>query len=293
MTRLADMALYEAKARGRNTYTFFHASMEEEARRRNELIADFHGAVERGEFELHYQPLVSTTSRQVTGAESLIRWQHPRLGTLPPVEFVPLAEESGHILPMGRWVLREACRTAMTWPTHLRVAVNLSALHFSSPTLIDDVRRALGESGLSPHRLELEITESLVMRNLAAARVTLRKVRALGVRVALDDFGTGYSSLSNLRALPLDTIKIDGAFVRDLGSDSQAVAVVTAVVGLAKALKMTITAEGVETDTQLDVLIGLGVDDAQGYLLARPAPAADFAGIVDGWVSGRAAASVE
>ncbi len=293
MTRLADMALYEAKARGRNTYTFFHASMEEEARRRNELIADFHGAVERGEFELHYQPLVSTTSRQVTGAESLIRWQHPRLGTLPPVEFVPLAEESGHILPMGRWVLREACRTAMTWPTHLRVAVNLSALHFSSPTLIDDVRRALGESGLSPHRLELEITESLVMRNLAAARVTLRKVRALGVRVALDDFGTGYSSLSNLRALPLDTIKIDGAFVRDLGSDSQAVAVVTAVVGLAKALKMTITAEGVETDTQLDVLIGLGVDDAQGYLLARPAPAADFAGIVDGWVSGRAGASVE
>jgi len=287
MTRLADMALYDAKARGRNTYAFFHGSMEEAARRRNELIADLHGAVTRGEFELHYQPLVSTTTAQPVGAESLIRWRHPRLGLLPPVEFVPLAEESGHILLIGRWVLREACRTAAGWPGHLRVAVNLSALHFSSPTLIEDVRRALVDNALAPHRLELEITESLVMRNLAAARSTLRQVRALGVRVALDDFGTGYSSLSNLRALPLDTIKVDGAFVRDLATDDQAVAVVSAVVGLAKALRMTITAEGVESEAQLAVLTRFGVEDAQGYLLARPLPAAAFAAAVDAWRPGR------
>ena len=290
MTRLADMALYDAKARGRNTYAFFHVSMEEAARRRNELIADLHGAVERNEFELHYQPLVRARSGALTGAESLIRWKHPRLGLLAPTEFVALAEESGHILPVGCWVLREACRTAATWPGDLRVAVNLSALQFSSPTLIDDVRRALSASGLPPYRLELEITESLVMRNLAGARATLGQVRALGVRVALDDFGTGYSSLSNLRALPFDTIKIDGAFVRDLGSDSQAVAVVQAVVGLAKALRMTITAEGVESAAQLEVLTRLGVHDAQGYLLARPAPAAEFGALVEGWTARTAAA---
>ncbi|MEZ5421431.1 MAG: EAL domain-containing protein, partial [Vicinamibacterales bacterium] len=244
MARLADMALYEAKARGRNTYAFFHASMEEAARRRNELVADLQGAADRGEFEVYYQPLVSAATGAPTGAESLIRWNHPRLGFLPPAEFVPLAEESGHILPIGHWVLREACRTAAAWPGDLRVAVNLSTLQFASPGLIDDVRRTLEVSGLAPHRLELEITESLVMRNLNAARATLRQLRTLGVRVALDDFGTGYSSLSNLRALPLDTIKIDGAFVRDLGSDSQAVAVIQAVVGLAKALQVTVTAEG-------------------------------------------------
>ena len=283
MTRLADMALYDAKARGRNTYAFFHASMEEAARRRNELMADLHGAVDRREFELQFQPLVNATTHQVTGAESLVRWRHPRLGLLSPGEFVPLAEESGHILAMGHWVLRDACRHAAGWPSHLRVAVNLSTLQFSSPTLIDDVRRALADSGLAPQRLELEITESLVIRNLAAARLTLTKLRALGVRVALDDFGTGYSSLSNLRALPLDAIKLDGAFVHDLGVDDQAVAVVRAVVGLAKALQMTVTAEGVETEAQLAALTALDVDDAQGYLLARPAPAATFLPLLAAW----------
>ncbi|MEZ5292747.1 MAG: EAL domain-containing protein [Vicinamibacterales bacterium] len=290
MTRLADMALYEAKAQGRNTFMFFHASMEEAARRRVELIGALHGAVERGEFELHYQPLVNPAAGTLSGAESLIRWRHPDGGVIQPADFVALAEESGHILPIGRWVLREACRTAAAWPEGLRVAVNLSALHFSSPSLVDDVCHALDTAGLAPRRLELEITESLVMRNLTAARATLDQLRALGVRIALDDFGTGYSSLSHLRRLPLDTIKIDGAFVRDLGHDTQALAVVRAAVGLAQALHMTVTAEGVETTAQFEVLKRLGIDDAQGFLLARPMPSGAFQALAADWGLDRAAA---
>ena len=283
MTRLADMALYEAKARGRNTYVFFHASMEEEARRRVQLIADLHGAVERGEFELFFQPLVSARTQVLTGAESLIRWNHPERGRIAPAEFVPLAEESGHIVAIGQWVLHEACRTAAEWPEHLRVAVNLSALQFSSPHLLDDVRAALAAGGLAAGRLEVEITESLVMRHMHAARTTLHEVRALGVRVTLDDFGTGYSSLSHLRALPIDTLKVDRAFIGDLVVGGESHAIVSAIVGLAKALRLTVTAEGVESDAQLAALTALGIDDAQGFLLARPMPADDFTAFMTVW----------
>ena len=288
MTRLADMALYEAKARGRNTYAFFHASLEEEARRRVQLIADLHGAVDRGEFELFFQPLVCAKTSALTGAESLIRWNHPQRGRIGPAEFVPLAEESGHILAIGQWVLREACRTAACWPEHLRVAVNLSALHFASPHLLDDVRAALADGGMAPQRLEVEITESLVMRNMHVARTTLQQVRALGVRVTLDDFGTGYSSLSHLRALPIDTLKVDRAFIADLDGGGESRAIVSAIVGLARAMQLTVTAEGVETEGQMAALTALGIDDAQGYLLARPMPADDFTAFLTVW-RGRAA----
>jgi EAL domain-containing protein (putative c-di-GMP-specific phosphodiesterase class I) len=179
--------------------------------------------------------------------------------------------------------LREACRTAAEWPEHLRVAVNLSALHFSSLHLLDDVRDALLEGGLAPGRLEVEITESLVMRNMHAARTTLHQVRALGVRVTLDDFGTGYSSLSHLRALPIDTLKVDRAFIGDLEAGGESHAIVSAIVGLAKALRLTVTAEGVESDAQLASLTALGIDDAQGYLLARPMPADDFTAFMTVW----------
>lgn len=283
LSRLADMALYAAKAGGRNTYRFFEGEMEEAARRRLDLLTDLHAAVSENRLELHFQPLIRVATERIVGAEALLRWNHPTRGYIPPSEFVPLAEESGLIAPIGQWVVREACSAALQWPSELRVAVNLSPMQFSSATLADELRSILAETGLAPSRLELEITESLLIDDDRSARAMLESLRALGVRVALDDFGTGYSSLAYLRRYPLDALKIDGAFVASLDDEPQSGAVVRAIVQLAHALDMDVTAEGVETAAQFVRLKGLGCTDAQGFLLGRPMPRAALPEFFERW----------
>jgi len=268
--RLADMALFAAKAQGRNTYRVFDPGMEDAARRRMVLMADLHAAVAGGQLSLQYQPLVDFGSTRVAGAEALLRWRHPTRGFVPPAEFIPLAEESGLIVEIGRWVLERACETACGWPSHMRVAVNLSAIQFASPTFTDELCVVLEESGLPPHRLELEITESLLIHDQKAAVATLDRLHAMGVRVALDDFGTGYSSLAYLKRFPFDALKIDGAFVRSLDDDGASSAVVRAIVDLARALRMGVTAEGIETPQQFRALRDLGCTEGQGYFCGRP-----------------------
>jgi EAL domain-containing protein (putative c-di-GMP-specific phosphodiesterase class I) len=214
---------------------------------------------------------------QVLGFEALVRWQHADRGMVSPAEFIPVAEETGQIIPLGNWVLREACRQAAAWPTPARVAVNLSAVQFRSQSVIDMVDEALRDSQLPPERLEIEITETALIDDHDVAEVTLSALRARGVHVALDDFGTGYSSLAYLRRFPIDKLKIDGMFVRTLGQDADAEAVVTAIISLAKALQLSTTAEGVETPEQLTLLRAMGCTDVQGYLVARPMPGAQVA----------------
>jgi diguanylate cyclase (GGDEF)-like protein/PAS domain S-box-containing protein len=280
LTRHADMALYAAKARGRNTFQFFQGGMEDAARRRLNLLSDLHDAVAGGQFELHYQPLVRFGTSRIVGAEALMRWHHPTRGLVMPAEFIPLAEEGGLIIAMGQWALREACAMALRWPAHMRVAVNVSARHFLSPAFMEDLRALLARTRLDPPRLEVEITESLLIDDNDAARATLAALRGLGVRVALDDFGTGYSSLAYLRDLPLDSLKIDGAFVQGLERDSSSLEVTRAIVQVARALKMDVTAEGIETQAQYETLLELGCTDAQGYLLGRPMPATALAALI-------------
>ncbi|MCC6162122.1 MAG: EAL domain-containing protein [Acidobacteria bacterium] len=270
LTRLADMALYAAKARGRNTYMFFESSMESAARRRLSLMTDLHASLANDRLELHYQPLVSLGSGQVVGAEALLRWRHPTRGLIAPAEFVPLAEETGLIVAIGQWALRQACEVALTWPSHMRVAVNLSPLQFASRSLVLDVKKVLEQTRLEPRRLELEITESSLTGDSVSVGESLRTLRELGVRVALDDFGTGYSSLAYLRTYPLDALKIDGAFVRTLNGEQDATEVIRAIVQVAGALRMDVTAEGVETLAQFELLRSLGCTDAQGYWLGKP-----------------------
>lgn len=283
LTRLADMALYAAKAEGRNTFKFFEGPMEAAARRRLSLLTDLHEAVSDGDVTLHYQPLIDFATGRVAGAEALMRWQHPTRGSVSPAEFVPLAEESGLIVGMGLWALREACTAAHSWPGHMRVAVNVSALQFASPSLVTDLQRVLRETGLAPQRLELEITESVLIADGRSARTTLGTLRDMGVRVALDDFGTGYSSLAYIKSYPLDALKIDGAFVRSLNGDRESLAVIRAIVQLARALRLNVTAEGIETQEQFDILRALNCTDAQGFLLGRPMSANDLAAFHEAW----------
>ncbi|HYR26058.1 MAG TPA: EAL domain-containing protein, partial [Aquabacterium sp.] len=281
LLQCADLALYAAKAAGRNTARFFDISLADSARARVRLQHELGQALAAEQFQLYFQPHMHLDSGEVIGFEALVRWQHSERGLIGPGEFIPVAEETGQIVPLGNWVLREACRVAVTWPSHLRVAVNLSAVQFRSSAVLDLVDEALALSGLQPERLELEITESALIEDHDGAQATLMALRSRGVRVAMDDFGTGYSSLAYLRRFPLDKLKIDGMFVRSLDSDQDAQAVVTAIVSLARALRLDITAEGVETVEQLVMLRALGCDDVQGFLISRPMPGGEVPAYLD------------
>ncbi len=270
----ADIALYRAKGSGRNTYSFYEPGMDAEVVRRNLLERDLRAALHQGGITLHYQPVVRLADEVTGGFEALMRWQHPTRGLIPPGDFIPLAEETGLIVPLGAFALREACREAAGWPDGLRVAVNVSAMQFRQPGLEQAVLGALAAAGLAADRLELEITESVLMQDSEAVIACLHRLRGLGVRIALDDFGTGYSSLSYLRRFPFDKIKIDRAFVRDI-AELDTAAIVRAIVGIGEQLGTAITAEGVETPEQLAAVRRAGCTEAQGFLYSRPLTAAD------------------
>jgi diguanylate cyclase (GGDEF)-like protein len=269
----ADMAMYRAKADGRGAYRFFEPEMDALMQARHALEIDLRQALVHGEFEVYYQPIVSLENEAITGVEALVRWNHPARGLVSPAEFVPLAEETGLIVPIGEWVLRQACSEAATWPSEINLAVNLSPAQFKMRNLSQIVIGALAHSGISPRRLELEITESVLLVDNAATLETLHQLRNLGVRISLDDFGTGYSSLSYLRSFPFDKIKIDQSFVRNLASNSESQAIVRAVIGLGSSLGMKTTGEGVETQEECDCLKHQGCTEAQGYFFGAPMPA--------------------
>jgi len=268
----ADLAMYAAKAGGRRTFRFFEPAMDENARFRLQMEQDMRRALTEGHFELHYQPLVDLTDNTMTGCEALLRWRHPERGMIPPLDFIPLAEDTGFINEIGDWVLRTACEEAATWPPHIRLAVNVSPVQLKSQTLALRVASALAASGLAPERLEVEITEAVLISDDDLALKILHQLHDIGVRIALDDFGTGYSSLSYLKRFPFDKIKIDRCFVSDIEVSS---AIVQAVVNIAAASNMTTTAEGVETGQQQALLRQLGCTEMQGYLFSAPKPAAE------------------
>ncbi len=266
----ADLALYRAKSEGRSTFHFFERGMDAAIRRRRDIETGLRQAVSRGELRLEYQPLVGLKENRITGLEALLRWDSAERGAVSPVEFIPVAEETGLIVPIGEWVLREACRVAVRWPTDARVAVNLSPVQFKKARLYETVVSALSESGLPPARLELEITESLLLADNEPNLETLHRLRALGVRISMDDFGTGYSSLSYLRSFPFDKIKIDRSFMRDLGTRADSLAIIKAVIGLGQSLGMAVTAEGVETEEQFNAVREQGCNEVQGYYFSPP-----------------------
>lgn len=272
----ADLALYCSKSEGRGRYRYFEAEMDARIQARRALELDLTSALSLDQFELHYQPLVDLKSNAVVAMEALLRWKHPQRGSVSPAEFIPITEEIGLIDEIGRWVLRQACHEATSWPKEVSVSVNLSAHQFKSGTLAFDVAAALATSGLEAERLELEITESALMQNTEATLVTLLKIRDMGVRVAMDDFGTGYSSLSYLHAFPFDKIKIDKCFVQNLSGQSDSNHILRAVVGLGSSLRMVTTAEGVETREQLEQLRSEGCTQVQGYYLSAPRPASEL-----------------
>jgi diguanylate cyclase (GGDEF)-like protein len=268
----ADLALYAAKEHNRDSYQFYRASMTKDLIERRQIEVDLREAIERNELELYYQPIVSLHDNSVTGFEALARWNHRTRGLVPPSDFIPVAEDTGMMPWLGEWALTEACSKIAQLPGHLKLAVNLSPVQFSAPDLIDVVRRALNTSGLSSNRLELEITERLLLENNEHTISMLRQLRELGISIALDDFGTGYSALGYLRKFPLDKIKIDRSFITDMATRSDQVAIIQAVLSIARALGMTVTAEGVETVVQKDFLKALGCDSAQGFLFGKPGP---------------------
>jgi diguanylate cyclase (GGDEF)-like protein len=269
----ADLALYRAKHEGKSTYHFFEPALDEAARYRRQLELDLRAAIKEGGFELNFQPLYSLAEKRLTGFEALIRWNHPTRGRISPTEFIALAEETGLIIPMGEWVLREACHQASSWPEDVSVAVNVSPKQFAATGIAATVLSALSASGLPPHRLELEITEGIFIADVETTLVTLHSLRNLGVKIALDDFGTGYSSLSYLRSFPFDKVKIDKSFVEDLGTSVNGHAVIRAITTLAAALGMETLAEGVEDVAQFEVLEREGCQHIQGYLFSRPVSA--------------------
>ncbi len=278
----ADLALYAVKASTRGTYRFYDRSMNQDINDRRQLEMDLREALEKGELELHYQPLIDLNRNVITGFEALARWRHPVKGMVPPAVFIPVAEDTGLVIGLGAWALKEACRTAATWGDDLKIAVNLSPVQFSSPDLFNVVNSVLAKTGLAPHRLELEITERVFIDDSEKTLSTLHRLKKLGIRIAMDDFGTGYSSLSYLRSFPYDKIKVDRAFVSDLAAGTEHIAIVQAVVSIARSLGMTTTAEGVETETQKEFLAALGCDEAQGYLFSAPVPMEKLADIMAG-----------
>ena len=270
----ADMALYRAKGDGRGGYRFFEAEMDAQMQARRSIELDLREAMTRQELEVWYQPIIDLAANRVSGFEALLRWHHPEHGMIPPIQFIPLAEELGLIVPIGEWVLRQACQDAVTWPDELKVAVNLSPVQFRNDRLVETVQRALAWTGLASNRLELEITETALLQDNETVLAILHRLRNLGLRTVLDDFGTGYSSLSYLRSFPFDKLKIDQSFVRDMATRPDCVAIVNSVASLALELGITTTAEGVETPAQLDQVRRAGCTEAQGYYFDYPRPAA-------------------
>jgi len=280
LLRNADLAMYHAKQEGRNNVQFFSRDMSERTERRVDLLARLRGAVGRNEMLLHYQPQVDVRSGSIIGIEALLRWNDPERGLVPPMQFIPLAEDTGLIIAIGEWVLREACIQAKRWLDAgygpLTMAVNLSPRQFRQKNLVQMVAAILAETGLPPDCLELEITESTMMHRAEEAAVGLRALLALGLQISLDDFGTGYSSLAYLHRFPVHTLKVDQSFVRDIKSDRDDAAIVSTVLSLARQMGLKSLAEGVETEAQLSFLRTRGCDSFQGYFFCRPQPAADI-----------------
>jgi diguanylate cyclase (GGDEF)-like protein len=272
----ADLAMYRAKETIGNKVCFFERAMDDQVRRRRALGLELRDALARGQLELHYQVQKRVSTNEVTGYEALLRWHHPTRGTIPPMEFIPIAEETGLILPIGTWVIREACIAAAEWPQHYRVAVNLSPVQFAQSDLPEIIHTILMETGLSPARLELEITESTLIGDMNRTLHILRRLKGLGVTIAMDDFGTGYSSLSTLQAFPFDKIKIDRSFVEKVDVSAQAASIVRAILALGHSLAIPVLAEGIETEAHLAFLRAEGCDEVQGYLLGRPARLTHF-----------------
>jgi diguanylate cyclase (GGDEF)-like protein/PAS domain S-box-containing protein len=272
----ADLALYKAKAEGRDAYRFFEDAMGVEARTRRAHQVELRNALANDEFELHYHPIIDIRTGETASIEALIRWRHPQRGMIAPCNFIPLAEESGLIHPIGDWVLRKACSDAVRWPPQIKVDVNLSAVQFRKSNPVDDFCKLLNDTSLPPERLELEITESVLLQNNVEHVEALHQLRLMGISIVLDDFGTGYSSLSYLRMFPFDKIKIDRSFVHELAKNADCAAIVSAVAGLGSSLRIGTVAEGIETGDQLLLVHAAGCTHAQGFLFGRPCPAAEL-----------------
>jgi diguanylate cyclase len=282
----ADSAMYEAKDRGRNNFQFYRSELNSSATERQSLESSLRHAIERHELELHYQPIMNVATGVMAGVEALIRWQHPTLGFVLPSQFISIAEESGLIVPIGQWVLREACRQATAWQDArlppVRLAVNISAVELRSREFAADVETILTETGFDPRRLELELTETFLMQDSKPTALVLDALKELGVQLALDDFGTGYSSLSYMRRFPIDALKVDRSFIRNLTTDADDASVVTAIINMGKSLHMRVVAEGVETREQLLYLEEHDCTEAQGYFFSRPVKAETVTELIAG-----------
>jgi diguanylate cyclase (GGDEF)-like protein len=272
----ADLALYKAKSQGGSRYCLFEPAMEAEARERQELEDDMRKAIARNEFELHYQTVVDVGTQECSGAEALVRWRHPERGLIPPNQFIAIAEESGLIVPLGEWILRKACADASRWPSHLKIAVNLSPAQFKQSDLLGVLKSTLAESRLPPERLELEITETVLLEKNEESLAVLRELKNLGVSIVLDDFGIGYSSMRYLQMFPFDKIKIDRSFIQSMATHADSAAIVCAITALGRTLDIETTAEGVETADQFALLRSAGCQFAQGFLFSRPVPLAEL-----------------
>ena len=281
LVKNADTAMYQAKENGRQCYQFFTPAMNVRAVARQSIEESLRRALERQEFTVHYQPKVDLSTGEITGAEALIRWTHPVRGEVSPADFIPVAEDSGLILPIGNWVLREACKQARAWTdaglSLATMAVNISAMEFRAEHFLEGVFAILNETGLDPRSLELELTESVLMKRAELTESILKALRASGIQLAVDDFGTGYSSLSYLRKFPVDALKIDQSFVRQITGTADDTTIVTAVISMGRSLKLRVVAEGVETHQQLTFLQDHRCDEVQGYYFSRPVPHDEFA----------------